>query len=92
MSGSPGGPGILDQQLAYYRARAGEYDEWFLREGRYDRGEEHKRAWFAEVAEVEAALAEARPRGDVLELACGTGIWTRKLVATATRLSAHHGS
>ena len=25
----------LDEQLAYYWARAGEYDEWFLREGRY---------------------------------------------------------
>jgi hypothetical protein len=27
---------ILDEQLAYYRARAPEYDEWFLRHGRYD--------------------------------------------------------
>ena len=23
---------LLEEQLAYYRARAGEYDEWFLRE------------------------------------------------------------
>ena len=30
--------GLLEGQLAYYRARAGEYDEWFLRTGRNDRG------------------------------------------------------
>jgi SAM-dependent methyltransferase len=79
---------ILDEQLAYYRARAGEYDEWFLRQGRYDRGEEHRRLWFDEVRTVEAALDEAGPGGDVLELACGTGIWTRKLAERAGRLTA----
>ena len=31
---------ILSDQLGYYRARSGEYDEWFFREGRYDRGED----------------------------------------------------
>lgn len=31
---------ILQQQIAYYRARAGEYDEWFYRIGRYDRSAE----------------------------------------------------
>ena len=31
---------IIQQQIAYYRARAGEYDEWFYRIGRYDRGAE----------------------------------------------------
>lgn len=35
-------PKLLAEQLAYYRARAGEYDQWFLREGRYDRGPEHR--------------------------------------------------
>ena len=33
---------LLDEQMAYYRARADEYDEWFFREGRYDRGPEHR--------------------------------------------------
>ena len=83
---------ILDEQLAYYRARAGEYDEWFLRQGRYDRGDEHRRQWFEEVAIVEAALAEAEPRGEILELACGTGIWTRRLAERATRVTALDGS
>jgi SAM-dependent methyltransferase len=79
---------LLAEQIAYYRARAAEYDEWFLRQGRYDRGEAHRRAWFAEVAEVEAALVAARPRGRVLELACGTGLWTRHLVAHADEVLA----
>ena len=29
---------ILQEQIDYYRARAAEYDEWFNRQGRYDRG------------------------------------------------------
>lgn len=31
---------LLHHQIAYYRARATEYDEWFYRQGRYDRGPE----------------------------------------------------
>jgi SAM-dependent methyltransferase len=79
---------LLAEQIAYYRARAAEYDEWFLRQGRYDRGEAHRRLWFAEVAQVEAALGAARPRGRVLELACGTGLWTRHLVSRADEVLA----
>ncbi len=29
---------ILEEQERYYRERAGEYDKWFLREGRHDLG------------------------------------------------------
>jgi trans-aconitate methyltransferase len=79
---------LLDEQIAYYRARAEEYDEWWFRTGRYDRGEEQRRAWFGEVAQLEAALRDARPVGRVLELACGTGLWTRHLVETAESLTA----
>jgi SAM-dependent methyltransferase len=79
---------IIEEQKAYYRARAGEYDEWFLREGRYDRGPAHHDDWFGEVAIVEAALRGARPTGAILELACGTGLWTRRLVGEATHLTA----
>ena len=32
---------LLHEQIAYYRARAPEYDDWFLRRDRFDRGEEH---------------------------------------------------
>ena len=48
--------GILQDQIDYYRARAGEYDEWWFRTGRYDRGPEFNARWRAEVATVEAAL------------------------------------
>jgi SAM-dependent methyltransferase len=79
---------ILSEQIAYYRARAGEYDQWFLRQGRYDFGPEHRRVWFEEVAEVRGALDGAGVAGEVLELACGTGLWTERLVGTAARLTA----
>jgi demethylmenaquinone methyltransferase/2-methoxy-6-polyprenyl-1,4-benzoquinol methylase len=79
---------LIDEQIEYYRARAPEYDEWFLRQGRYDRGEAQRRAWFAEVAEVEAALRAAGPHGRVLELACGTGLWTRRLAEQASEVTA----
>ncbi len=79
---------ILQEQVQYYRERASEYDEWFFRQGRYDRGEEHRQQWFSEVSEVEAVLRDPMPSGDVLELACGTGLWTQHLAPFATRLIA----
>lgn len=75
----------LDQQLAYYRARASEYDEWFFRQGRYDRGPEHRAQWLSEAAIIETALHPIVRQKEVLELACGTGLWTRHLARTATR-------
>jgi demethylmenaquinone methyltransferase/2-methoxy-6-polyprenyl-1,4-benzoquinol methylase len=83
---------ILREQLDYYRARATEYDEWWLRLGRYDRGAENNAQWFAEAAEVSAALAAFQPAGRVLEFACGTGIWTEQLARTATHVTAVDGS
>lgn len=79
---------VLREQVAYYRARAPEYDDWFYRRGAYDRGGQHTRRWRAEVEDVHAALAAARPSGHVLELACGTGLWTERLVPFATVLTA----
>jgi SAM-dependent methyltransferase len=76
---------ILDEQLSYYRARAPEYDEWFMRTGRYDRGPEHRAEWFREVAKIEAALEPVIEDKDVVELACGTGRWAKHLA----RLTAH---
>jgi SAM-dependent methyltransferase len=80
--------GLLQEQLAYYRARAGEYDEWFLREGRHDRGPEWNRRWFSELKRVRRELDRFRPKGEVLELACGTGLWTVELAHHATGITA----
>jgi demethylmenaquinone methyltransferase/2-methoxy-6-polyprenyl-1,4-benzoquinol methylase len=80
--------GLLEGQLAYYRARAGEYDEWFLRTGRYDRGPEWNRRWFSELEQVRRELEEFGPAGEVLELACGTGLWTVELARHAAGITA----
>src|SRR5947209_3398952 len=79
---------LLEAQMAYYRARAPEYDEWFLRQGRYDHGPEHRRQWFQEIAAAEAALRAEVRGANVLEIACGTGLWTRHLAADNRRVCA----
>ncbi len=79
---------LLSGQVDYYRERAEEYDDWFYRRDRYDFGDDHRKRWFSEAQEVRTALAKAVPCGNVLELACGTGIWTRELVRSASRVVA----
>jgi SAM-dependent methyltransferase len=79
---------LIDEQVEYYRRRAGEYDEWWFREGRWALPEPARHRWLADVEEVEAALERFAPGGEVLELACGTGLWTRHLVRHAGRLTA----
>lgn len=80
---------LLAEQQEYYRARAPEYDEYFLRRGRYDQGAEENARWFREGEQVQRALA---PGGDVLELAGGTGWWTEHLLRTADRVTVVDGS
>jgi demethylmenaquinone methyltransferase/2-methoxy-6-polyprenyl-1,4-benzoquinol methylase len=82
---------ILEQQIDYYRARAGEYDEWWFRTGRYDRGPDWNARWREDVALVERALdrwLDARRPQTALELACGTGLFTRRLAPKVGRLTA----
>ncbi len=80
---------ILREQIEYYRARATEYDDWFFRRGRYDRGEDATRRWFEQVHEVRTTLRNLPLDGkSVLELAPGTGIWTEELVDRASHLTA----
>ena len=82
---------LLRDQIDYYRARAGEYDEWWFRSGRYDRGHDLNSRWRADTSAVEGALDEwlrQRQPGNVLELACGTGLFTRWIAPKAGRLTA----
>ena len=79
---------ILSEQKRYYAERAPEYDDWWYRRGRYELEPEALARWQADVAESEAALEAFAPHGRVLELAAGTGIWTRRLVQLADRVVA----
>ncbi|HXH97847.1 MAG TPA: class I SAM-dependent methyltransferase, partial [Gaiellaceae bacterium] len=79
---------VLAEQKAYYTARAREYDDWWFRRGRYELDPGRRARWAADVAEAEAALAAFRPEGSVVEFAAGTGLWTRHLARTASRLVA----
>lgn len=58
---------VLSEQITYYRRRADEYDV----------------TAYGDVEQAGARIArlvgELRPTGDVLEIACGTGLWTRAL-------------
>lgn len=78
---------LLAEQRAYYRARAPEYDEWWQRRGRYDRGEDSRAEWDRQVAVIDESLASFGATGRVLELAGGTGWWTERLARTADSLT-----
>jgi ubiquinone/menaquinone biosynthesis C-methylase UbiE len=65
LSGMPQTP--LQAQVAYYRRRAAEYDETSY--GDVPRADRR----------IAALVNRLRPGGDLLEIACGTGIWTRHL-------------
>jgi SAM-dependent methyltransferase len=79
---------LLAGQADYYRKRAGEYDDWWFRRGRYDHGPDANALWFADAGKVQDALERFGPTGEVLELACGTGLWTERLVVHADRVTA----
>jgi SAM-dependent methyltransferase len=76
------------EQKRYYAERAPEYDDWWYRRGRYELEPAALARWQADAAEAEAALEAFAPGGTALELAAGTGIWTRKLVRLADRVVA----
>lgn len=79
---------ILQEQIAYYRARAAEYDEWFYRKNRFDYGEEENRRWFNEATELRERLHRIPKQEHILELAPGTGIWTQELVKMCDAITA----
>lgn len=72
------GPEALAQQLAYYRAVADEYEDHAIDVPGQD--------------ELRSAIDSFRSTGDVLELACGSGIWTEKLLGSASTITAVDGA
>jgi SAM-dependent methyltransferase len=67
------------EMVRYYAARASEYDDWYLRRGRYSHGHLHDEAWTADL-EAAAAWLSSRPfHGRIAELAAGTGWWSPAL-------------
>jgi SAM-dependent methyltransferase len=72
--------------IAYYEARAGEYDDWYLRRGRYARGPIHDAAWDAELDGAGTWLDGLPIQGEIVELAGGTGWWS-PLLASKGELS-----
>jgi demethylmenaquinone methyltransferase/2-methoxy-6-polyprenyl-1,4-benzoquinol methylase len=69
---------ILDDQLSYYRQMAQDYDE------RTGQTEELQRAF----ARARDLLQQLGPCEQMLELACGTGTWTRALLPLGHELTA----
>lgn len=67
---------ILTDQIDYYRRRAAEYDATAY--GDVD----------AARVRIARLVAQLRPAGRVLEIACGTGLWTEALAGTADTLTA----
>src|SRR5215217_6817020 len=65
---------LLAEQVAYYRARAPDY------ENDATRG--------TAGSELVTALDSFRPTGYVLELGCGSGVWTQQLLRHATSVTA----
>ena len=76
----------VDSLVDYYEARAGEYDDWYLRRGRYARGPIHDAAWNAELDGAGTWLDGLPINGEIVELAAGTGWWS-PLLASRGELS-----
>jgi SAM-dependent methyltransferase len=67
--------------IEYYAARAAEYDDWYLRRGRYERGPIHDAAWNAELDTAGGWLDRLPFGGRIVELAAGTGWWSPRLAS-----------
>jgi len=67
---------LLADQVAYYRQRAGEYDVTAYDDVAAARGR------------IARLVAQMQPTGSVLEMACGTGLWTQALARFADTVTA----
>jgi SAM-dependent methyltransferase len=82
---------VLEEQVAYYRARAPVYDDWWEAQGTDPRSDELRELWLAERSLLEADIEEWCARlaeASVLELAAGTGNLTCLVAPHVGRLTA----
>jgi demethylmenaquinone methyltransferase/2-methoxy-6-polyprenyl-1,4-benzoquinol methylase len=90
-SGAPTAPDLDRAMVDYYEARAPEYDDWYLRRGRYARGAIHDAAWNAELDAAGRWLDALPWSGEIVDLAAGTGWWS-PLLASRGELSLYDAS
>lgn len=69
---------------AYYAARAAEYDDWYLRRGRYSHGPIDDQAWARDLDAATLWLDALPIAGEIVELAAGTGWWSPLLAQKGT--------
>jgi hypothetical protein len=69
---------LVQEQIDYYEARATEYDQQLESAGRYADRAIADDLQGRDIDEAQSALEQLTVRGDVLELACGTGWWTTR--------------
>ncbi len=86
-SAQPASPSHEEELVPYYEARAGEYDDWYLRRGRYDHGPVQDLAWQVELDTATTWIDALPLGGEIVELAAGTGWWSA-LLATKGELHA----
>jgi demethylmenaquinone methyltransferase/2-methoxy-6-polyprenyl-1,4-benzoquinol methylase len=83
---------VLDSEMVrYYAARAGEYDDWYLRRGRYSHGPVNDAAWRMDMDAAAAWLSGLSFGRNIAELAAGTGWWS-PLLAALGRLTLYDAS
>ncbi|HVA86193.1 MAG TPA: class I SAM-dependent methyltransferase [Candidatus Saccharimonadales bacterium] len=76
-----GSADLHDEMIAYYSARAPEYDDFYLRRGRYAHGPIDAMAWQADLDFAGQWLDALPVRGEIVELAAGTGWWSPLLAS-----------
>ncbi len=85
---------LLDEQIAYYRARAPWYDDWWYRRGQHERdrnADGYTERWYQDLAtmlaDFESWMRLVQPER-VLELASGTGEFTRRILEHGAQVTA----